>query len=1010
MLCSTCLTLVALGLGTLSVAQSFTATADTGGVLFYAGFDGTRNARAKADGKANLMAGGGALTADGFDSVRRSALRTGDGLGYLEFSAEGNVLPDEGTIEMWIRPGNWSANDKRRHVFVEIVGQDGGVIRYGQGADNVNVYSVKAPRTKEQKQWDEKYSGLAAIAQGSGFREGLYKQVFLIWKKGHGISYYRGYLKVYTHRTVDQKQNVPSPGKLKTIRIGDFGRGNDGSDGSAFSYIDEVYIYSRALSWEECVWANKNWASREPGTDIPADFAQPTVKVVPDPRQGELEIRVDSGNLEAVVHGVVGLEPAAGTSPAKISPDGKRHGVARIPYKQLTPGDYRVLAQIKDANGKSLGEVRTTLTVPEDPAQWLGNKIGISDTPPPPFTPMRADDRSVDVWGRAYKLGVLGLPEKIVTTGKPILAGPVRIRVQDENKKDLPWKEESRELTTSNAVEAELQGVCSARNVEVAWRCRAEYDGLLRYDFSIPAGTSAGGLQLRIPIRKEFATLFYTDQYTSGWRGELPRDDGTIWKTTFIHYLWVGNEAAGLCAFQEDDRGWIEGAGNAMRLERHGDAVTLVYDLAAGPFTLREPWHFTFGLQATPVKPRPKDWRLLRASGPGANNVECLWPNEQTQYHFTPPSPRNLEQYRNSIKDMQAKGWSVIPFSTLNVISPEVPEYVWFQREWAQESVGGDKMDKFPTWTFLRVVPSWIDFVVWKNVKLLEQCGYDGIYVDFGGAKFPFYAPELGVGYDRGGQKKAGLPIFRTREIYKRIYTAFKQRKPDSLIWGHVSSSIHVPVLAFCDIWLNGEGNWKGQLEDNYLDALPLDVLRAEFMGHQYGGIPWFLPQWTHAQLEDKDVAERFKDHPSAPDGSVKFVSTEKCHHMFGLGLLHDFSFWPICGTYPEASKQFYGFLDEFGMGDVEFFGYWDNADLIGGQTEQVKASAYRKPPGRSLLVVYNTTREAQRVTLLVDWNRLKSDGPLEVFDAYTKEPVTVSGKSVTIEVAPLNYRLLWTQ
>ena len=43
-----------------------------------------------------------------------------------------------------------------------------------------------------------------------------------------------------------------------------------------------------------------------------------------------------------------------------------------------------------------------------------------------------------------------------------------------------------------------------------------------------------------------------------------------------------------------------------------------------------------------------------------------------------------------------------------------------------------------------------------------------------------------------------------------------------------------------------------------------------------------------------------------------------------------------------------------------------------------------------------------------VDWDRLKSDGPLRVVDAYTKKAVSVSGRSLSLEVPRLNYRLLW--
>ncbi|GIS60483.1 MAG: hypothetical protein CM1200mP2_27080 [Planctomycetaceae bacterium] len=33
-------------------------------------------------------------------------------------------------------------------------------------------------------------------------------------------------------------------------------------------------------------------------------------------------------------------------------------------------------------------------------------------------------------------------------------------------------------------------------------------------------------------------------------------------------------------------------------------------------------------------------------------------------------------------------------------------------------------------------------------------------------------------------------------------------------------------------------------------------------------------------------------------------------------------------------------------MADVNFFFYWNNAKLIGGQTKKIRASVYRKPRG----------------------------------------------------------------
>ena len=985
---------------------------ERGGVLFYARFDGgSRDSKGPGGSPARLVQGGGSLTNDGVDSVRGSSLKAGDGLGYLEYGAEGAVLPEEGTIEMWIRPGDWSAGDLKKHVFVEITGEDGGVIRYGQGADDVNVYSVKAPDVKEQNHWDDKYPGLVAIAQGSGFREGTWKQVFLIWKKYQRLSYYRGYLRTSgawnpLHRTVDQPDKVPSPGNLKTIRIGDFG-GEAGRN--AFSFIDEVYIYNRALSYEECQWAMDNTLSRTPGADIPANFAKPSVKVIPDPLKNCLEIRVDSGNLEAEVHGTARLSPESGTVPAEIKPEGKRFGVAWIAYSKLPSGKYQVIADVQDAAGASLGGPETELMVPEDSSVWLGNKLGIPQTPPPPWTPILASGESVEVWGRRYALGAAGLPSAIHSLDKSILSGPIELVLLDGVGKKLAWSEESREVENATEVEADVSGVSVADGARLSWRCHAEFDGMVKYDVAMPAGVAGGGLELRIPIKPEYATLWGTDQIYSGWRGSAPTGQGVVWSTTFLRYLCLSNEEVGLAAFLEDNRAWIKEHDNGMRMERTPEALTLVYDFAPSAFKLDRPWELTIGLQATPVKPRPKNWRLLRDNAPG-KNIEIYWPGESEQSYFCQTSPKEPDGFRNTVADRHRNGFKVLPYFGLNIMSPDEPDFIWFQREWEVEGGGGAKKDRFATWTFVRVVPSWADYIIWRFDKTQKDYGIDGIYVDFATMFNSFCAPEYGIGYERDGRKVSGWPIFAMREIWKRIYTLNKQRDPGNLTVAHIGQSTYAPVVAFIDVGLTGEGTWKGQLRDNYLDVLPLDVLRGEFSFHHLGLIPWFLPQWSGAQLEDKDVAERFKGHPAAPDGSVKFTSVEKSLHMFGLGLLHDFSFWPICGTNPQAASQYYAVLDEFGIGDAEIFGYWDNSDLIDGQTEEIKASAYRKPEGGALVIVYNTTREPRTAHLTVAWERLKSKGPLGVIDAYTEKPIEVCGKSVTIEVPPLNYRLLWVK
>jgi len=1017
-----------LALGTCSVLSAETGWKfERGGVIFYAGFE-SKDADFSALGstKAILREGGAALTADGFDSVRNRALRSGDGIGYLEYAIDRDIAPDDGTIEIWIKPDNYRGYDgdpKGRHTYIEIPGEGGGAVRYSLWADGVSVFEVRGGGAPEIKHWDDKTPRSANTAYGNTMKPGTYTQYFLVWKKGEFIAYYRGYAKppattgdhanVYVHKTQFFQRNVPSPGKLTRIRIGDFG---GAPDRDVRSYIDEVYIYNRALTYEECVWSNQYHTVREKGMDIPSGFMKAQLDVLPDPRHNEIEVTVDSARLDARVHGLMRLEPAAGTRPASITPRGKRYGAARIAYAKLPAGDYRIIAELTDEKGSDLGTVEKALTVP-DVARWIGNTVGISNTPPRPWPPMNATKDTVSVWGRKYTLGELGLPKdiNISVRSKSLLAGPVELVLLGRDGKELPWRGNTRTIKTRGTVEADISGVSRAGNAELAWNCRAEFDGFLRYDFSMPAGASGGGLKLRIPLKTALTTLRYTDQFTNGWRGKLPPGEGVIWSMSFINYLWLGNEELGLCAFQEDDRGWIKGSSKGLSLERSGEVTTLVYQLSPGPFKLDAPWTFTFGLQATPVKPMPKDWRLWRERGCGpTQNMQNVWPNRATDIYFSPPSPKHPQSCKDKVAALHAKGLKVIPYSGLNFIAPYHPDYVWFRRDWGRYE-NSQTGTEFPAHTFVSAVPSWVEFIVWQNIQLMDRYDFDGIYIDYGAARFRGHAPDLGLGYERNGQKVTALPIFSTREIYKRVYTAFKERDPGNLMWAHTSAAVHVPILSFCDVWLDGEGNWKGQLRDNYLEVLPLDVLRAEFMGHQYGAVQWMLPQWYGAELEGQDVASRQKN------GKPEVVTVEKAHHLFGLGLLHDFSFWPICGMNPAAAIEFYGTLDVFGIEDAEFFGYWNNQHLIGGQSDAIKVSAYRRPPrpgvssrpGSSLFCVYNTTRESMKATLEIDWKKWMLRGypnDVDVRDAYTYERLKVNDNRVTMDVPPFNYRLLWVR
>ncbi|UCH36219.1 MAG: hypothetical protein JSV65_07660, partial [Armatimonadota bacterium] len=282
--------------------------------------------------------------------------------------------------------------------------------------------------------------------------------------------------------------------------------------------------------------------------------------------------------------------------------------------------------------------------------------------------------------------------------------------------------------------------------------------------------------------------------------------------------------------------------------------------------------------------------------------------------------------------------------------------------------------------------PDWIDFVVWANERYVREYDLDGLYHDWT-MVFPSGNQASGCGYVRDGKVRPTYPVFATRELYKRIYTMLKEYGAETgkemFMMGHMSSQMVIPILSFCDSYLDGE-HFRALVQDNYLDLMPLDHVRAEFMGHNWGVMPFFLPEFLGERAEQPGPTQ----------------------HLVGLSLLHDFALWPLWCKADEVNRV-YAALDEFGIVDAELLPYWNNGDLVGGQDERVKCTAYRKPHGGALLCVVNVTRESQKATLTVDWERLASSASVSVVDALSKEPAAVDGESLTVEIEPLNFRLL---
>jgi hypothetical protein len=271
----------------------------------------------------------------------------------------------------------------------------------------------------------------------------------------------------------------------------------------------------------------------------------------------------------------------------------------------------------------------------------------------------------------------------------------------------------------------------------------------------------------------------------------------------------------------------------------------------------------------------------------------------------------------------------------------------------------------------------------------VREYDLDGLYHDCSGAAAS--TNQLaGCGYIRDGKVRATYPYFSTREIYKRIYTMMKQygkeKGKDMFMMAHMSSQLPITMLSFCDAILDGEQFAGGRVKDNYLDLVTLDCLRSEFMGSNYGVMPFFLPE-IPVQL--------------------KKITKELIGYV---GLLHNIEFWPIWDDVSEMNRVYKVFDNFGGFADAEFIPYWNNGNIIKGQSDTLKCSAYRKPGGGSLVCAVNMAKQDDTVTLEIDWDKLKSSGELSVTDAISKETIPVQGKNITVGIKALNFKIFWVK
>ena len=330
------------------------------------------------------------------------------------------------------------------------------------------------------------------------------------------------------------------------------------------------------------------------------------------------------GQAEVRVSTVAGGRTVA-TGTVRLDAEGRGQDLIDLP--DLPDGEYAV----EYVFGTQV--IRSPKTFTRVHFPWENNTLGVSHRVWPPFTPIKVSGEEVSIVDRTYRLNGFGLFDSVVSEGRELLAGPMRIVCQtaDGPAQWLPGRVRGVARHDDLAV-FDCQAECGAAGI--ASEVQVEEDGCatVRMRLSAPdRPVQISKMWIEIPLKDAEVPLLHFaaanamrlnyggltprgheirwDLETQGWRPSLwasspGPDDPIVWDSTkvklwhnenygecrpFVPYVWLGDVERGLAWFGETDRGYVVDYKQPVQvLRREPGRAILEVHLVQMPFNLHQ--------------------------------------------------------------------------------------------------------------------------------------------------------------------------------------------------------------------------------------------------------------------------------------------------------------------------------------------------------------------------------------------------------------------------------------
>ena len=318
------------------------------------------------------------------------------------------------------------------------------------------------------------------------------------------------------------------------------------------------------------------------------------------------------------------------------------------------------------------GSVAVESTITRPALEWVHNGLGDEDEVPAIWRDFAVKNRTVVLWNRVYRFGNGPLPESVTAYGKPLLEKAPELLINGERPN---WKAEESSRTNRWVV---FSGSGTCGDARISYRTRVEFDGLIKFDWTISGSPEIRSMQLVWTLAPENRQFLMTPHVDESGRREI----SFAYPKTSANpkMLWLVSEKKGGFAFtMENDANWVYEDAQKIFYANKATGECRV-DLITRAVRIPENTPYSGLFIATPTRPLPVKNRVIQFGDTRGGHPALV--NAGGEGGMTGVFTHRPHEFAFAEKVATRSPMTASIYGAAATLTTHEPEAVYFQKYW----------------------------------------------------------------------------------------------------------------------------------------------------------------------------------------------------------------------------------------------------------------------------------------------------------------------------------------